>query len=258
MRKGFDLLIGQGGRRGHSEAYETAWWMAAGYCLRPGCGAPLDAYRVQQLEALLELGLSHPSSKAVNEQSAVFWRRVARGLGVEVQERLFDAYQSVALSGSKRGLEPLKMLSALEGVSAERKSILLAFLSTALPDAPRWALESYLWCAGRVCARLPLSRRQEWVLPPARIEALLDVVAVLPAERVNEKAWLNCILQSARISGAGELDCSATTRERLRSLAETRGLPPAALEPLMQYIPVARAELQSQYGEALPQGLVLV
>ena len=189
--------------------------------VRPRCGAPL-VHTVQQLEALLELGLSHPSSKAVNEQSAV-WRRVARGLGVEVQERLFDAYQVVALSGSKRGLEPLKMLAALEGVSAERKSILLEFLSTALPEAPRWALESYLWCAGRVCARLPLSRRQEWVLPPARIEALLDVVAVLPTERVNRRhGW--CILQGARINGAGELiapqrhgsDCGARLRQGLR------------------------------------------
>jgi molecular chaperone DnaK (HSP70) len=258
LRKGFDTLIGQVSRRSHSEAYETAWWMAAGYCLRPGCGAPLDEFRVRQLEVLLDLGVCHPGAKAVREQRAVFWRRVARGLSVDLQERLFDETEAVAFSGSKRGLEPLKMLAALEGVSVARKRKLLDYLCRALPQAPRWALESYLWCAGRVCARIPLSRRQEWVMSPALIEALLEVVLNLDSEQVPHKLLLNFILQSARISGANELDFGSQARERIHRRALQRGFDADELAPLKQYTPVARAELQSQYGEALPQGLVLL
>jgi molecular chaperone DnaK (HSP70) len=258
LRKGFDTLIGQVSRRSHSEAYETAWWMAAGYCLRPGCGAPLDEFRVRQLEVLLDLGVCHPGAKAVREQRAVFWRRVARGLSVDLQERLFDETEAVAFSGSKRGLEPLKMLAALEGVSVARKRKLLDYLCRALPQAPRWALESYLWCAGRVCARIPLSRRQEWVMAPALIEALLEVVLNLDSEQVPHKLLLNFILQSARISGANELDLGSQARERIHRRALQRGFDADELAPLKQYTPVARAELQSQYGEALPQGLVLL
>jgi len=258
LRKGFDCLIGQVSRRSHSEAYETAWWMAAGYCLRPGCGAPLDEFRVRQLEVLLDLGLCHPGSKSVREQRAVFWRRVARGLNVELQERLFDENEALALSGSKRGLEPLKMLAALEGVSVERKRKLLDYLCDALQQAPRWAIESYLWCAGRVCARTPLSRRQEWVLAPTFTQALLEVVLRLDSLPVPPKLLLNFILQSARISGAKEHDFSAEVRERFHRRALELGLCADDLEPLKQYTPVARAELQSQYGEALPQGLMLV
>jgi molecular chaperone DnaK (HSP70) len=258
LRKGFDTLIGQVSRRSHTEAYETAWWMAAGYCLRPGCGAPLDEFRVRQLEVLLDLGLCHPSSKAVREQCAVFWRRVARGLSAELQDRLFDENAAVAFSGSKRGLEPLKLLAALEGVSLERKRKLLDYLCAALPQAPRWAIESYLWCAGRVCARIPLSRRQEWVVPPVLAEALLEVVFKLAGAPVPHKLLLNFILQSARISGADELDFGSQARERIHRRALELGFSADELAPLKQYKPLAREELQSQYGEALPQGLVLV
>ena len=258
LRKGFDTLIGQVSRRSHSEAYETAWWMAAGYCLRPGCGAPLDEFRVRQLEVLLDLGLCHPGSKAVREQQAVFWRRVARGLSVEMQQRLFDDNQAVAFSGSKRGLEPLKMLAALEGVSVERKRKLLDYLCRALPQAPRWAIESYLWCAGRVCARMPLSRRQEWVVAPALTETVLEVVFNLDSGQLPRKLLLNFILQSTRITGANELDFGRQARERIHRRAVQLGFAADELAPLTQYIPVARAELQSQYGEALPQGLVLL
>ena len=256
LRQGFDVLIGQVSRRSHSEGYETAWWMAAGYCLRPGCGA-LDAYRVQQLDALLDLGLGHPNSKAVNEQSAVFWRRVARGW--------LSMCRSACLMPTKRSL-----CRAVSVVWSRSKCWPRWRASRSRAKAscwPIWAQPCRTRRAGRskvICGVRPGVRPRTAQSArgmggaPAQAEALVEVVCTLPTGRVSatSNSWLNCILQSARISGATGLifpqPCASAS-----GTCQQRWVPAEALEPLVRYILVARAELQSQYGEALPQGPVL-
>ena len=95
-------------------------------------------------------------------------------------------------------------------------------------------------------------------MAPTFTQALLEVVLSLDSLPVPPKLLLNFILQSARISGAKEHDFSSEVRDRFHRRALELGLSADDLTPLKQYTPVARAELQSQYGEALPQGLVLV
>ena len=258
LRRGFDQLIDNVSKRGQSENHEVAWWMAAGYCLRPGFGAPLDDFRIQQLDALLDLGIAFPNSKAVREQNTVFWRRVAGGLGAESQERLFDQSAEVAFSGSKRGLEPLKMLAAFEDVSASRKRKILTFLQESIPVAPKWAVDSYLWCLGRVAARIPLSGKQDAVILPSDVEPVLLNILISVPESVPINSIRSLVVNSARLCGARELDLSEEARSALIAETVNRGVDEANLKPLKELVPVASKDVQNQFGEALPQGLVLV
>ncbi|MEM9025785.1 MAG: Hsp70 family protein [Verrucomicrobiota bacterium] len=258
LRAGFDTLIDNLARRDQSEAQETAWWMALGYCMRPGFGAPLDDFRIQQLDALYVLELGYPSSKSVREQYAVFWRRVAGGLNAEMQERLFHSFQDLAFSGTKRGLEPLKTLAALERLKLADKRTLIGFLRKAIEGAPRWAIESYLWCLGRVCARVPLSASQDAVVPPAELVELMERILPIIGNDVPKNQIRNMIMLSARVSGVRESDLPEAARTNIIELAEARGIGAEELKALRELVPVVKAERQSQYGEALPQGLVLV
>ncbi|MGB0373225.1 MAG: Hsp70 family protein [Opitutales bacterium] len=258
LRKGFDTLMDRVSSKGHSEAHEAAWWMAAGYCLRPGFGAPLDDFRIRQLDPLFEFGLAYSNSKSVNEQNAVFWRRVAGGLNAEMQERVFKFLENVALSGTKKGLEPLKALAAMERLSPSHKKRLMEFLVPSLVNAPRWAVESYAWCLGRVCARIPLSASQEHVLPHATVSPALVEVFEANIQHVPTAHLRSLLLQASRISGVRDLDLDTSVREQLTELAAAKGVDRESLKPLMEYVPLVKAERQVQYGEALPQGLILV
>ena len=57
-RELFDALLARARRRRRSADHERAWLNLAGYCLRPGFGHPLDAWRIEQLWPLFDDGFS--------------------------------------------------------------------------------------------------------------------------------------------------------------------------------------------------------
>ena len=59
LRTLFDALWARARRRRRSAEHERVWLNLAGYCLRPGQGAPLDAWRIEQLWPLFADGIQY-------------------------------------------------------------------------------------------------------------------------------------------------------------------------------------------------------
>jgi molecular chaperone DnaK (HSP70) len=92
LRQLFDALWQHARGRKRSVEHERAWLNLAGFCLRPGFGDPLDAWRLQQLWTQFEAGVQHSKDKQVCAEWWTLWRRVAGGLAATEQLRLLDDF----------------------------------------------------------------------------------------------------------------------------------------------------------------------
>ncbi len=81
LRALFDALLARTKRRRRSAEHDRVWFNLAGWCLRPGVGAELDSWRMEQVWALYVQDLAHAQDAANRTEWWVFWRRVAAGLG---------------------------------------------------------------------------------------------------------------------------------------------------------------------------------
>ncbi|HEY0463987.1 MAG TPA: Hsp70 family protein, partial [Polyangiaceae bacterium] len=109
----FDALSEGRAARRRSEDQERVFWMLAGYCLRPGFGAPLDEQRIAQLVPLFEAGLAAGANARSFQQFWIAWRRIVAGLREETQVRLFGLLEPF-LAPSELKLKRSKSLKAAE------------------------------------------------------------------------------------------------------------------------------------------------
>ena len=142
------------------------FWMLAGYCLRPGFGAPLDDRRVSQLVPLFESGVMSGASARTWQQFWIAWRRIVAGLHENTQLRVFGLLEpffapselklkrSKSLKAAEPSHELLELLASLERLPAEQRS--------ALGD---WLIErTFRGCGARSVASARVCR-----VTPARI-----------------------------------------------------------------------------------------
>src|SRR2546427_13170036 len=64
LRALFDALLARSRRRRRTAEHERVWLNLAGWCLRPGVGAELDGWRMQQVWQLHGQGLGHGGEAA--------------------------------------------------------------------------------------------------------------------------------------------------------------------------------------------------
>src|SRR5256885_3632473 len=83
-------LLARSRRRRRTAEHERVWLNLAGWCLRPGVGAELDGWRMQQVWQLHGQGLGHGGEAANRTEWWVFWRRVAAGLDEARQMELLE------------------------------------------------------------------------------------------------------------------------------------------------------------------------
>ncbi len=104
----FDALVEGRAARRRSEDHERVFWMLAGYCLRPGFGAPLDERRIAQLVPLFEAGIAGAERRSW-QQFWIAWRRIAAGLREDTQARVFGLLEPL-LAPSELKLKRSKSL----------------------------------------------------------------------------------------------------------------------------------------------------
>ena len=129
----FDALAEGRSARRRSEDHERVFWMLAGYCLRPGFGAPLDEQRVAQLVPLFEAGISAGANARSWQQFWIAWRRIVAGLREDTQARVFGLLEpflapselklkrSKSLKAADYSHELLELAASLERVPVERR-----------------------------------------------------------------------------------------------------------------------------------------
>jgi len=252
-------------RRRRSADHERVWLQLTGWCLRPGFGAPLDAWRAQETWQGFREGLQYQGEPRAWQAWWVLWRRIAGGLDAAAQRTLLETVAPfVRPSDARRpprvaGVKPeavdemVRLAASLErlepGEKAEVGSWILARIEGEGP-APH-----LLWALGRLGARAPFHGSAHLVVPARTAE---EWTARLLALALPRRELVFPLVQLTRRSGDRARDVDDAVRSRaLEALAEG-GAPEEALRALREVAVATEDEERRIFGESLPSGLRLV
>ena len=146
---------------------------------------------------------------------------------------------------------------SLERIEIDQKTRVAEFLIGQIAEPKPWNAEAYLWCLQRLLARHPFHAGSECVMPARAtlgyINEILSRASTLPKSFLEQ-----LLINAARITKDPAIDLPKPDRDRLIEQAQRMGLAASALEPLREFAPIRRTEIQQQFGEALPVGLRLI
>ncbi len=271
LRAMFDALLARAKRRRRTPEHERAWLNLAGWCLRPGLGAQLDAWRVEQVWALYPQGLGHGKEPGNWTEWWVFWRRVAAGLNEAQQMELLEdvaghmqkAVQQTARkradgSGGKSSHgsydDMLRLFAAMEAVPwqyrQEMGQWMLQRLKREGETVQTW------WAIGRLAARQPMAANAHLVMPPAAAQEFVQATLAQDWRR-NETAMF-AALQMARMTGDRARDLPDALRTEVLDKMRSSGAPERWIAMVSQVVEMDAEDQQRSLGDSLPPGLVLL
>ena len=239
---------------------ERAFWMLAGYSLRPGVGFPGDSKRIARLVPLFGPG-PHFGETRNWQQFWIAWRRVCAGLGEKMQVQIrnsIDPFLAPAEAKLKRrkGFKPqakeemLFLASTLENVPVAQRSQLGEWL---LEDT--WTnRDPRLWSAiGRLGARLPAYGSAHYVLPTRLAEEWLKHAL---QEKWDEASTAQAAAVSlGRRTGDRSRDVSDSARTELLTRLEGAGADPEQIRRINEVVEPEASDRAAFLGEELPAGL---
>ncbi|BDG05315.1 Hsp70 family protein [Anaeromyxobacter oryzae] len=253
-------------RRRRSADHERVWLQLTGFCLRPGFGAPLDAWRAAETWSVFGEGLQYQADPRAWAAWWVLWRRIAGGLDAAWQERLLETVAPFVRPRDAR--KPAPKVAGAKPEAIDEMIRLVGSLERIEPaakiDAGDWLLARLeaegpaphlLWSLGRLGARVPFHASAHLAVPPATAEAWIARLLALGAPA---PALAFPLAQLARRSGDRARDVDDATRARvLDALAAARA--PEETVRAVREVAEASAEEESRiFGESLPAGLRLV
>ncbi|HND58755.1 MAG TPA: Hsp70 family protein, partial [Thauera aminoaromatica] len=264
LRALFDALLERARRRRRSAEHERVWLNLAGYCLRPGLGAALDDWRVDQLWTLFGQGLQYVREGNNWSEWWTLWRRCAGGLDearqLQVLEVLAEHLEDT--DAARRRGDPVqgsyddmvRLAAALERVPAMHRievgKWLLERLARPAEKAHTW------WALGRVGARESLYGSAHTVVPPETAAEWLQAVLALDWKVVEPAAF--AAAQLARLTGDRARDLAPELRDEVaRRLAALRA-PQSWITMVREVVSLDDADRRRSFGEALPPGLRLL
>ncbi|MCW3605871.1 Hsp70 family protein [Burkholderia cenocepacia] len=264
-RELFDALLARARRRRRSADHERAWLNLAGYCLRPGFGHPLDAWRIEQLWPLFDDGIQYVTDAQVWSEWWTLWRRVAGGLGDDAQTQVRDAIAFLEPSDDKRRKLPFdpakvgpadmtRLSASLERLPVERKVELAERLIVQLQKPAERALCA--WALGRIGARRPFYGSAHSVVPAEIVGGWLDALFALDWKQVEPAAF--AAAQIARMTGDRSRDLPDDTREAVIKRLSAANASAAWIDMVREAIAFDEADTARVFGETLPAGLKLL
>lgn len=264
-RELFDALLARARRRRRSADHERAWLNLAGYCLRPGFGHPLDAWRIEQLWPLFDDGIQYVTDAQVWSEWWTLWRRVAGGLDDDAQTQVRDAIAFLEPSDDKRRKLPFdpakvgpadmtRLSASLERLPVERKVELAERLIVQLQKPAERALCA--WALGRIGARRPFYGSAHSVVPAEIVGGWLDALFALDWKQVEPAAF--AAAQIARMTGDRSRDLPDDTREAVIKRLSAANASAAWIDMVREAIAFDEADTARVFGETLPAGLKLL
>jgi len=265
----FDALVEVAATRKTTPDHEQRWLNLAGFLLRPGTGAPLDAWRTRVMWGVFNEGLAHGKSEPGKLAWWIAWRRIAGGLARGQQEQIYDRVSQLVLPSAKQAkkladakpsrqelAEMWRAVASMERLPIAHKVKLGDELVHRLDARKGRDDPAHLWSLARLGARVPLYGPLDAVVPPANVETWL--AALLGYEWPEPDKIAFPLAQLGRRTGDRTRDLGDATRGRLAGvLRELPGGDRAAV--LVEQIVAleAREELVA-LGDTLPAGLKLV
>ena len=256
LRKLADKFLGVADQRKLSAAHEFRWLNLAGFCLRPGFGAPGDDLRIEQARRVYSAGLVFGNQVQNEIEWWIFWGRVAGGLTKNQQG---DVYQRISGNLVPRGNKKVQRINT----SLEREMWRTAASLELLPVGTKTELgellikkarakeanHSDLWCVARLGARQLFHGPNNLVLPPGTVERWI-------APLVGIEIAGEALAQIAQVTGDGTRDLPGAAVETVRQAIAKQKDAAGLLEILEGAQTGDLARLGRVYGEDLPSGLI--
>ncbi|MBR5711598.1 MAG: Hsp70 family protein [Thermoguttaceae bacterium] len=291
LRSLFDALMELEPGRKKSAAHEARWLNLAGFCLRPGIGASMDDWRIEQIwkSVFGKLRFPQPDNRL---QLWILWRRAAAGLSsgrqIQLMEPILRQLRSLcnSLNPGKRpkakgrnewfytpteSAELFRLFGAMEKLPIESKQetgdLLLNLLSSKETPGSTAAI---LWSIGRLGARASSITTMETILSPEAVEAwvrkLIGITSrktefVIPeTERTDAiAAAAFAVVLTTHKTGDRYRDISESLRaDALRFLESVPGVKPRWITLVRDGGSLQDDERAEEFGETLPAGLRIV
>ena len=251
--------------RRHSPDHERVWMQLAGFCLRPGFGAPHDDWRAAETFKLWSESLQFPDEAPTWSAWWILWRRVVGGLDGAAQKRLLEKVTPQLRplpEGIKRkpgdrseGVEEMiRMVGSLErlDVAAKVQAGLWLVERAEREGAPGHVL----WAIGRLGARVPFYGNANACVPPPQAAAWAKRLLGLAKARAEELVLP--LAQLARLSGDRARDLEPAMRARVEQRLVAAKAPELLLRLVREVVVPGSGEEQRVFGESLPAGLKLL
>ncbi len=244
-------------RRGRSLDHEVSWLNLAGFVLRPGFGASMDAVRMDEAWRVEQTGLAFPKETASRAAACIYWRRIAAGLSAERQEILFRHYFGEVSKSPPYGSELVRMLASLERLSMEHKDRLFHALlqvvsakrGSAFGNASSWALE-------RLLSRVPLCGEIDTVVPAPVAEGWTVAILDNGDVKLSPQELQGILLSVAAKTGDPRRDIDANLKDTLIKKLRSLGAQVSSIEALDRAIELEHKQVSRLLGENMPAGLV--
>ena len=249
-----------------SENHERVWLSLTGFCLRPGFGAQLDDWRVEQLWKYYPHGIQFVNETQNWSEWWTLWRRIAGGLSVNAQERIFSdiakylnpaaARQAgVAKQIKTRGYDDMVRLAAvLERLSVDKKmqlgDWLLKRLEKANEPSQTW------WAVGRIGSRLPFHGSRHQVVSTEVACRWLTQILAEDWKKTPQAGFAATLI--ARMSGDRACDINEDMRQQVISKLKLSKAPSSWIDMVENFKELDEKEESQMFGEALPPGLTLI
>jgi molecular chaperone DnaK (HSP70) len=265
----FDALVEVAAERKRSADHEQRWLNLAGFLLRPGTGAPLDAWRARVMWGVFNEQLAHPRSEPGKLAWWIAWRRIAGGLANGQHDQIYDRLAKLLLPNplqakkltearpSKQELaEMWRAVASLERLPAHNKVKLGDELMRRLE--PRKGREDsvHLWALSRIGARVPLYGPLNAVVSPARVAEWLAPLCAWDWPEPDKVAFP--LAQLGRRTGDRTRDLDDATRARLAAVVRAMPGGDRAAVLVEQVVELEAREERVALGDTLPAGLRLV
>lgn len=266
IREFFGIFLGYAKNRRRSANHERIWLSLIGFCLRPGFGAALDDWRVDQIWRIYAANPQFVNEAQNWTEWWTLWRRVAGGLNESRQKQIYrdiskylnptTARQGRAAKEiKKRGYEGIVRLSGvLERLPVDDKIQIGNWLIKRLEKSNE--PEQSWWALGRIAARVPFHGSNHNVITPDTATRWLDVLLTHDWKKAPHIGFAATIM--GRMSGDRERDLDSKQRNRiLAKLQETKA--PQSWSKLVEEVTeLDESDAKRIFGEALPPGLKLV
>jgi len=258
IRRFSDVLIEVAVGRKKSPYHEMRWLNLSGFCLRPGFGAPSDDALVNRLRTIALNNLAFVDDLQCQVGVLVLLRRIVGGINASEQHALYRKHTGPPGSKKKRinrqlEHEKWRLLANLEHPQASIRASLGHELVAKIRKEPRDAI--WLWCLGRLGARIPLYGPLHSVVEPKIVGEWLKVLLDLST---FTEATGSAIVQIARRTDDPSRDIDDVIRAQAISRLMALGIAAETMQLLSKYVPPEPADAVRTFGESLPPGLQVV
>ena len=265
----FDALAEVAPERKKSADHEQRWLNLAGFLLRPGTGAPLDAWRARVMWGVFNENLAHPKSEPDRLAWWIAWRRIAGGLAQGQQDQIYDRVTQLLLPSARQAkklaeakpskqevAEMWRAVASMERLQLGSKQKLGDELAQRLATRKGREDATNLWALSRIGARVPLYGPLNAVVPPSQVKEWIQPLLAGDWPEPDKVAFP--LAQLGRRTGDRARDLDDATRARLADVVRTLPGGERAVVLVEQVVALEAREERVALGDTLPAGLRLV